>query len=226
MRKYYEAYDDRYRQVHALGLSWTDDAPSPIVREVLARYAIGKSQRILEIGAGEGRDALGLLSDGYHLLASDVSPEAVEYCRRKMPQYAKSFTVLDAVEGMHDGTYDFIYAVAVIHMLTADTDRAAFLAFIRNHLTDGGIALVCSMGDGVREYTSDSASAFDLRKRVHEPSGRELMIASTSCRTVNRESFLELIDAAGLRVLSYEVREDVPGFDKMMCAVLTAKKER
>lgn len=28
-RKYYEAYDDRYRQIHALDLQWSYETPRP-----------------------------------------------------------------------------------------------------------------------------------------------------------------------------------------------------
>ena len=226
MKKYYEAYDERYRSVHAEGLSWTSPAPTPIVREVLESCGIDKTKRILEIGAGEGRDAFPLLCEGYNLIASDISPEAVDYCRRQMPKYASRFTVLDAVEGTHRETYDFIYAVAVIHMLVEDSDRAAFLSFIREHLCEGGIALVCSMGDGIRTHMSDTKAAFDLQRRIHEQSGRELMLAATTCRMVRRETFLEEFDRAGLTVLSSDVREDVPGFEKIMCALVKRKGKK
>ena len=56
MKRYYEAYEARYSQVHAQGLQWSSDAPTPIVEEIIRQY--GKEQgRMLEIGCGEGRDA-------------------------------------------------------------------------------------------------------------------------------------------------------------------------
>ena len=39
-RKYYEAYDDRYRQVHAENLQWFAEVPSKIVAEVIGRFGI------------------------------------------------------------------------------------------------------------------------------------------------------------------------------------------
>ena len=37
-RKYYEAYDERYKAVHEKGLCWSTDTPSPIVFEIIEKY--------------------------------------------------------------------------------------------------------------------------------------------------------------------------------------------
>ena len=164
MKRYYEAYEARYSQVHAQGLQWSSDAPTPIVEEIIRQY--GKEQgRMLEIGCGEGRDAAHLLARGYDLLATDVSPEAVRYCREKYPQFAQRFCVLDALKDTLDKRYDVIYAVAVLHMLTEDTDRAALYRFIKAHLKADGVALVLSMGDGETQRRTDPERAFNVQER-------------------------------------------------------------
>ncbi|MDD6799898.1 MAG: class I SAM-dependent methyltransferase [Firmicutes bacterium] len=117
-KKYYKAYDDRYRQVHEQNLQWFDENPSPIVAETIRDFMISRRHRILEIGCGEGRDAHPLLKQGFDLLATDVSPEAISFCQKRMPDYAERFRVLDCVADKTDDTFDFIYAVAVVHMLT------------------------------------------------------------------------------------------------------------
>ena len=80
-RKYYEAYDDRYTQIHGQGLQWFDDAPSAIVKETISAYGITPQHKLLELGCGEGRDALPLLAEGYDLIATDISHEAIRFCR-------------------------------------------------------------------------------------------------------------------------------------------------
>lgn len=64
-REYYEAYDDRYKQVHQKSLKWFSDNPSKIVDETIKEYGISKEAKIIEIGCGEGRDAIYLLENGY-----------------------------------------------------------------------------------------------------------------------------------------------------------------
>ena len=56
-RKYYEAYDDRYRQIHREGLQWFYDDPTPIVEQILQDFSVTQEQKLLELGCGEGRDA-------------------------------------------------------------------------------------------------------------------------------------------------------------------------
>lgn len=198
MKKYYEAYDLRYRQVHAQGLEWFCGAPTPIVAETLAKCDIPPEAPMLEIGCGEGHDAAFLLGKGCNLLATDVSPAAVSFCQAKYPEWAAHFRVLDALVDPLDAQYDFIYAVAVLHMLVPDEDRRRLLAFIREHMTENGFGLVVTMGDGEMQRATDIAKAFDVQPRVHEPSGRTVEIASTSCRIVTREEFRREIEAAGL----------------------------
>ena len=217
-RKYYEAYDDRYRQVHEKGLQWFDSAPSDIVEEVLREFRI--SGKMLELGCGEGRDARFLLGLGYDLTATDLSPAAIEFCRKSDSAHGDCYRVLDCVRGKLDETFDFIYAVAVVHMLVEDEDRAGFYGFLREHLTDSGVALVCSMGDGVTERNSDPKAAFDLQKRVHGPTGREVEIASTSYRAVSFETFRKEIEAAGLTVLKTGLTDIQPDYYSMMYAVV------
>ena len=65
-RKYYAAYNERYKTAHAQGVSWSSNVSTPIVMEVIEKYNINRSQRLLEIGCGEGRDARTRLSADGH----------------------------------------------------------------------------------------------------------------------------------------------------------------
>lgn len=222
-RPYYEAYEDRYRQVHGQNLRWFSEDASPIVPEVLNRYAIGPEHRILEIGCGEGRDARYLLSRGYDLLATDISSAAIAFCRRENREFADRFQVLDCLTQTLDEKFDSIYAVAVLHMLVEDGHRDGFYRFIREHLKDGGIALICTMGDGETERCSDTATAFDLQDRIHEQTGRKVRIAGTSCRMVGFPVFAQELQRNGLKILEQGITAVEPDFPSMMYAVVTTQ---
>ena len=221
-RKYYEAYDDRYRQVHGQDLQWFASTPSAIVGEILARYKI--KDRMLEIGCGEGRDAGFLLARGYDVLATDVSPAAIDYARKRFSEFADRFQVLDCLTENLDEKFDFIYAVAVIHMLVLDEDRNGFYRFIREHLAPGGMALICTMGNGEWEMQSDISTAFDVRKRIHEPTGREVEIAGTSCRMVSWETFRRELAENGLDIIESGITAVEPDFPQMMYALVEKQK--
>ena len=219
-RRYYEAYDDRYRQVHAENLQWFSSEASGIVAQTIERFGISKEASILEIGCGEGRDARPLLRQGYSVLATDISPEAIRYCRRLDPEHADAYAVLDCVRGRCEKCFDFIYAVAVLHMLVDDADRAAFLRFIRDHLTPGGCALICTMGDGTFERSSDISTAFDLQQRVHEESGKTLNIVGTSCRMVSFPTFEAELAQSDLKIVEKGFCTAKPDFSQMMYAAV------
>ena len=223
-RYYYEAYDDRYKQVHEQKLCWFAMEPTKIVLQIINRYAVSKENALLEIGCGEGRDANYLLEKGYDLTAVDVSREAIDHCRRENPKHASCFRVLDCVKGTIERKFDFIFAVAVIHMLVEDEDRNGFYRFIRDSLSGKGIALICSMGDGKLESGSDITKAFALEKRIHESSGIELQIARTSYRAVSFDTFLGELDRNSLAVLEHGITREEPDYPQMMYAVVKASE--
>ena len=223
-RIYYEAYDDRYIQVHTKNLQWASHMSSPIVTDVIQRFDLSKRADILEIGCGEGRDASFLLKQRYRLIATDISPEAIRYCRAANPQFAECFQVLDCLTGKLDVKFDYIYAVAVVHMLVNDSHRAAFYRFIREHLKENGIGLICTMGDGSTERKSDISTAFELRERNHGETGEKLILAETSCRMVDWETFLSELHGNGLYVLEHGLTAVEPDFPVMMYAVIRKSK--
>ncbi len=217
MRPYYEAYEERYRAVHEKGLRWAGEQPTPIVADTAARWC-PEGASLLEIGCGEGRDAMALLEQGYDLLATDASPEAIRFCRAVMPEHARRFAVLDCLRDALPARFDMIYAVAVVHMLVPDADRRGFYRFIREHLKPTGVGLICSMGDGETELQSDVAAAFELQERNH-PAGTQI-VAATSCRMVSFPTFERELAESGLVIVERGFAEAMPEFDRLMYAVV------
>lgn len=216
--KYYKAYNERYKTAHSLGVSWSSDIATPIVRKILNKYNIDKTKKLLEIGCGEGRDARALLRDGYDLLATDISTEAISYCKNTISKYKDSFSTLDCLGDNLEERYDFIFAIAVVHMLVLDSDRASFYQFIKRHLNDDGIALICTMGDGSMERKSNIDTAFDLQEREHKTG--KMMVAATSCRMVSFKTFEEEISENGFILIEKGITSSLPDFNSLMYAVI------
>ena len=217
-KNYYKAYDERYKQIHGMGLRWTSEMPSAVVLSILKKYDAPRDKRILEIGCGEGRDAAFLLNYGYNVLATDVSEQAITFCRKHFPEYGNKFVKADCLTDSFEEKFTFIYAVAVLHMFVSDSDRKAFYSFIYRHLSDNGLALVCSMGDGTRSYESDIGDAYKCVER--ECHGHKVKVAATSCRIVTREKFLSEIDGSGFIVEESGITACLPEFDNMLFAVI------
>lgn len=217
-RKYYEAYEERYKAAHEQGVSWASEASTPIVLDMLRKHHIAPDQSLLEVGCGEGRDSKAVLDGGYSLLATDISKEAIAYCKTRFPQYESRFRVLDCLSDTLEQQFDFIFGIAVIHMLVPDADRDGFYQFIRGHLTANGLALICTMGDGEFETQSDISTAFSLQEREHQ-SGT-MTVAGTSCRMVSFPTFERELARNGLEIVEKGLTEALPDFNSLMYALV------
>jgi SAM-dependent methyltransferase len=96
-------------------------------------------QRLLEVGAGTGQDSEYLASLGLDVIATDLSPEMVAYCRAK----GLDARVMDVLGlSFPDGTFDAVYTVnCLLHV--PDVDLPAALTRIRDLLRPGGL---CYLG--------------------------------------------------------------------------------
>jgi len=209
---YYKAYDERYKKVHENNLSWSSDKNSEIVEKIINKYNISKNMSILELGCGEGRDARYLLNKGYNVLATDVSEEAIKYCKEKDQPHSKQYATLDILNNNLKDKFDFIYSIACIHMLVLDEDRNDFYKFIYNHLNDDGYALIVSMGDGKKEYKSNVLNAYKEVKRVHGETSKEMYLPQTSCRIISMNSFILESTKNNLKIISSGITSIVPEF--------------
>lgn len=217
-REYYKAYEDRYKTIHQKGASWFSNTPTPIVMELLEKYGISLSSSILEIGCGEGRDAKALLEKGYCLKATDVSPEAISYCKAAFPEHISNFQTLDCLKDHHPFSYTFIYSVAVIHMLVPSKDRTDFYQFIYQHLTENGLSLICTMGDGKIERETDIRKAFRVEEREH--SSGSIPVSSTSCKMVSFSTFEKELKENRFTIIEKGLTESFPDFPILMYALV------
>ncbi len=222
MKKYYEAYDERYKKIHTEEkVSWADENPSKIILDLLIKYGAIGSSKIFEIGCGEGQNAIYLMKNGLDITATDVSPEAINWCKRKAKESKvenNKFFVLDALENNLIEKYDYIYAISTLHMLVKDEDRHKFLTFIYSHLKNSGKAIISVMGDGVQEKNnSDITKSFNLSER--EFNGKIVQVASTSCRIVNWKNFQQELMNANLSIIEKFNTEEISGFNNSMVVI-------
>ena len=214
MSKYYEAYDKRYKQVHDKGLAWSTNSNTEIVETIINKYHLEK-ENIFEIGCGEGRDARYLLNKNYNVLATDISKEAIDYCIKNDINHRNNYKVLDVLSDKSQDKYGFIYSVACLHMLVLDEDRNKYYTYIYNHLKGNGYALILTMGDGIKESTSDITKAFDDTKRTHQETNQEIEVATTSCRIVNFDTLFKEMNNK-FEIVEYGVTNIENHFDKIM----------
>lgn len=220
--EYYKAYDKRYKQVHEKNMLWATIKNTKEVIAAIKKYKISKHDKILDLGCGEGRDASFLLNEGFNVTAIDYSNEAINKCNELTDnKYQGNFKQLDIFEDSLDDKFKFIYSIAVMHMFVLDIHRNKYLEFIYNHLEDNGLALICVMGDGKKEYASDINDALKNSKRKLLHNNEDIEVATTSCRIVNMDTFKNELTNNGFLIKRMWISEDIPEFDKSMCAIVT-----
>ncbi len=203
MRKYYLAYEERYRKLHDEGLTWFSDIPSPELLDWVENNNISLEDEICEIGCGEGRDALYLSNKGYKVTAIDVSESAILKCKElaRIKGVHIDLKVADALS-LSEVTrkYKWVYSIATLHMLVDDNDRYNYLTSLYNLLEPSGNLLLVNLGDGEHERKTDITHAFQLQERNHSASGRKVMIASTTYRGVNWDYHKKELERIGFNI--------------------------
>ena len=105
-------------------------------------------------------------------------------------------------------------------MFVLDEDRETFYQFIYNSLEDNGYALILSMGDGIKESSSDISKAFENTKRIHEETNQEIEVVETSCRIVNFDTLKKEVNENNFKLIDYGITEIKNHFNKIMYVIV------
>ena len=222
--EYYKAYDERYKIYHSnKGQSWAGEQPSVELADILKKYKATKESQILEVGCGEGQNARFLLKQGFNLRASDVSNEAISWCKQNIEKNVRNnFFVLDILNNNFTERFDFIISISTLHMLVLNKDRKKFFDFLYSHLQDDGIAIITSMGDGdYQQNKSDITKAFELVER--DNGSGKMLLPQTSCRIVDWKQLTHEIESANLKIIDKYISTTISGFNSSMVAIIKKK---
>lgn len=212
--RYYEAYNERYKIVHQMGLSWFPNENTPEILEWIGFHKILKSDPICDFGCGEGRDTLHLANMGHTVTGIDISSEAIEKCKELEKAIRISgllkWECIDLVNLKDNdyGKYSYCYSIGTLHMLVEQEDRNKFLNNIYELTSEGGKVLLVNKGDGEISFKTNTDEAFELSKRNHFLSGIEIKVASTTFRTVTWEEHILEIENAGFKIIAKKNTEN------------------
>ena len=129
-------YDEKYAQAsYYWGVK-----PSHTCFEVLKRMPPDRRIRLLDIGCGEGRNAVFFARNGYDVTAFDLSPMGVEKTRRLAEQAGVKVELFEAniVEFRLKEPFDVLFATGVLHYLPQEL-RAEVLENYKAFTNPGGL---------------------------------------------------------------------------------------
>lgn len=130
-------YEQLYRTTaNALG------APTQIFVDVFASLS-DRRLRVLDVGCGQGRDALFIARAGHSVLGVDLSPSGIRDLTAAARTEGLNVTgvVADITDYTPQGTFDVIVIDRTLHILDG-ASRLAVFARLLDHVAAGGWCLV------------------------------------------------------------------------------------
>lgn len=208
--------EDRFDQKLAQWQAWCD-APwgrlrFTVVRETLRRQvaalagsrdAAGGGLRVLDVGGGDGRDAVPLAEDGHHVTVLDPAPAWLAEARRRAQHAGAADRVRTVVGSIDDltpvgGGYDLVLCHSVLHYRPAevgDVDRLAAT------LRPGGRLSVMAPNPAARVIMRLTREGPGPALDEHSSEVFDSATFATAGRKITAEEAESAISAAGLTLV-------------------------
>ena len=132
-------YDDRY---HDEGYYW-GMIPNSLCYEIMRLKPPIKPYKVLDIGCGEGKDAVFLARNGYHVTAFDLSEQGIskakelsDHCGVKI-----EFFRADVRDFRLETDYDIVFSSGVFHYIPYEL-RESVINNLKSHTKPKGINVI------------------------------------------------------------------------------------
>ena len=159
-------YETLYRE--------TPDALGPPSKPFVDFFATQKDRRlaVLDIGCGQGRDALFIARLGHEVRGVDIAPSGIADLNRaaEAEGIPARGIVADIVEFRPEGTVDVLLLDRTLHMLDEEQRLSVFVRLV-DHVAPGGWVLISDEKPnipGFRQVLADHRADW---RTVHEKAG-------------------------------------------------------
>jgi SAM-dependent methyltransferase len=117
---------------------------------------IGAGKKLLVVGCGVGDDAEAAATLGFEVIAFDVAPTAIDWCRQRFPASRVQWVTADVLAPPPTWTraFDFVLEAFTIQVLTGEA-RVRAMRSIAGFVAPGGTLLVVARGRGLDEGPGD-----------------------------------------------------------------------
>ncbi|HEX9109591.1 MAG TPA: class I SAM-dependent methyltransferase [Longimicrobiales bacterium] len=148
-------------------VSWYQADPA-LSLELIARAGLRAGASVLDVGSGATLLVDSLLELGFRVTALDVSPRALEVLAARLGERAAAVTFVAGdvtAAALPAAAYDLWHDRAVLHFLTGEAERRAYVRQLLRCLAPGGHALIATFdldgpvkcsGLDVRRYSPET----------------------------------------------------------------------
>jgi|SRR5579884_1696396 len=145
-------YDDGYRECACF---WGTE-PASYVRLLHGKIPTFSGMNILDIGCGEGKNAVFLATQGARVDAIDISPLAISNGRRRWPdvvgvrwQIGDALTIV-----LRDQHYDVVIAYGLLHCLDNTAEIGCVVDKLKRATRPSGYLVLCAFNDRMQDLTA------------------------------------------------------------------------
>jgi SAM-dependent methyltransferase len=159
-------------------VSWFQESPAPSLA-LIAEIGAAPSAAIVDIGGGASRLVDQLIDRGFHdVTVLDLSAAALEASKARLGERAgrAQWLVADVTTWDPSRTYDIWHDRAALHFLTEASDRAAYIARLKQGLKIGGHTIIATFAlDGPEKCSGLPVMRYDAA-RLEQTLGPEFKL--------------------------------------------------
>lgn len=131
--------------------------PSLLIKKYAGKFP--RSKPILDLGSGDGRNALFLVNAGHNVTCVDISAEALNALNKKAKELGVGGRIItvhkDAKDFKFERFYEGVVCFTLLHFLK-DSDARRLLSDIQKRTNPGGINIIADfVGDGPLKSDKD-----------------------------------------------------------------------
>jgi 2-polyprenyl-3-methyl-5-hydroxy-6-metoxy-1,4-benzoquinol methylase len=143
-------YDDGYEAVTGF---W-GTTPGSLVRGYLATHEV-IGLRVLDVGAGEGKNAAAFARAGATVVAVECSATAIRNGKKLFPNDPITWTRRDALEMDYPkSSFDIVVSYGLTHCLPSETLARKMVSDLQDALVPGGSFILVSFNSGSHDLSA------------------------------------------------------------------------
>lgn len=165
-------FEDRYVRTYGEGGDiWETAEPNQALELFLADYG-AEFRKVIDLGTGEGRDAIYLSTRGYDVVGIDVSPTGLDKARARARERNLEITFLQRdvifLRGFPANLFDAAISMGCLHLIDVQSQRNRHLRRVFDILRPGGLFL---LGHCQQDWLKGFWSVVDYESAKHKKHG-------------------------------------------------------
>jgi tellurite methyltransferase len=137
------------------------EKPAEMVSKAIEIFNGGKGRRALDLGCGEGKNAVALAKAGFRVVAIDKSSIAINNAMHAFGKADVNWLVCDLTEiSGPPESYDLIIATGSLHCLKSPEAIETMISRIQKMTKMSGINVISSFNDGPQDMNGHDSDFF------------------------------------------------------------------